>query len=59
MFVLNSSKFRTPRFSDVLVIGISTMSSIWNVEDMNAEYSSNLAKFRNLIREMKQRADLG
>jgi hypothetical protein len=35
------------------------MSSIWNVEDMNAKYSSTPAKFRNLIREIKQRADLG
>jgi hypothetical protein len=42
-----------------MVIEISTMSSIWNVEDMNAKYSSNPAKLRNLIREIKQSADLG
>jgi hypothetical protein len=35
-----------------MVIGISTMSSDWNVKDMNAEYSSNPAKFRDLIREI-------
>jgi hypothetical protein len=35
------------------------MGSNWNGEDMNAKYSSNPAKFRNLIREIKQRADLG
>jgi len=42
-----------------MVIGTSTMNSIWNVEDMNAKYSNNPAKFRNAIREIKQRADLG
>jgi hypothetical protein len=42
-----------------MVIGTSTMSSIWNVKDMNAKYSNNPAKFRNLIREIKERADFG
>jgi hypothetical protein len=33
----------------------------WNVnlKDMNAKDSSHPAKFRDLIREIKQRADLG
>jgi hypothetical protein len=35
------------------------MSSDWNVEDVTANISSNPAKFRDLIREIKQRADLG
>ena len=35
------------------------MSSNWNVKDVNAKYSSHPAKFRNSIREIKQRADLG
>jgi hypothetical protein len=42
-----------------MVIGASTMSSAWNVKDMNAKYSSNPAKFRDSIREIKQRAELG
>jgi hypothetical protein len=32
--------------------------SDWNVKDINAKYSSNPAKFRDLIGEIKQRADL-
>jgi hypothetical protein len=35
------------------------MSSDWNLKEMKAKYSSNLAKFRELFREIKQRADLG
>jgi len=42
-----------------MVIGMLTMSSDWNVEDSTAKYSSNPAKFRDIIREIKQRADLG
>jgi hypothetical protein len=34
------------------------MSSDWNVKDINAKYSSNPAKFRDLIRKIKQRAVL-
>ena len=45
-----------------MVIGTSTMSSDWNVKDMNAKYSSNPAKFkfkfRDFIREINKRADL-
>ena len=41
-----------------MVIGMLTMSSDWNVEDLTAKYSSNPAKFRNLIREIKLRAVL-
>ena len=43
-----------------MVIGTLTMSSDCNVKDMNAKYSSNPAKFRDLIREIKQleRSDL-
>jgi hypothetical protein len=45
----------------VTVIGTSTMSSDWNVNltDNNADNSSYPAKFRDLIREIKQRSDLG
>ncbi len=35
------------------------MSSNWNVKDVTTKYWSNLAKFRDSIRERKQRADLG
>ncbi len=40
-----------------MMIGTSTMSSDWNVnlKDMNAKDSSHTAKFRDLIREIKQR----
>jgi hypothetical protein len=33
------------------------MSSDWNVKEKNAKYSSNPAKFRDLIREIEQRAE--
>ena len=35
------------------VIGTLPMSSYWNVEDVTANISSNPAKFRDLIREIK------
>jgi hypothetical protein len=37
---------------------IGTSRSNWNVEDVTANNSSTPAKFRNLIREIKQKADL-
>ena len=43
----------------MVMIGMLTMSSDWNVEHLTAKYSSNPAKFRDLIREIKQRADMG
>ncbi len=41
------------------VVVTSTMSSGWNIKDINAKYSSNPAKFRDLIRALKQGSDLG
>ncbi len=40
---------------------IETWRSDWNVEDVTTNNSSTPgpAKFRNLIREIKQKADLG
>ncbi len=35
------------------------ISSNWNVKDVTTKYWSNPARFRDLIREIKQRADLG
>ncbi len=35
------------------------ISSNWNVKDVTTKYRSNPARFRDLIREIKQRADLG
>jgi hypothetical protein len=40
-------------------MAIGTWRSDWNVEDVTANDSSTPAKFRILIREIKQRADLG
>jgi hypothetical protein len=37
---------------------IGTSRSNWNVEDVTENNSSTPAKFRNLIREIKQKADL-
>ena len=42
-----------------MVIGTLPMSSDWNVEDETANNSSNPARFRDLIREIKQSADPG
>jgi hypothetical protein len=35
------------------------ISSNWNVKDVTTKYKSNPARFGDLIREIKQRADLG
>ena len=37
-----------------MVIGMLMMSSDWNVEDLTAKYSSNPAKFRDLITEINK-----
>ncbi len=42
-----------------LQVGALMMSSNWNVKDMTTKYWSNPAKFRDLIRVINQRADLG
>jgi hypothetical protein len=42
-----------------LQVVASMMSSNWNVEDVTAKYWSIPARIRDLIREIKQRADLG
>jgi hypothetical protein len=41
-----------------MVTGMSTLSSDQNIKDITVKYSSNSAKFRDLIRELKKRADL-
>jgi hypothetical protein len=38
-----------------MVMGTSIMSCDWNVEDVKAKYSSDPAKFRDLIRDVKQK----
>ncbi len=49
--------------SDALRLGVQVvalmMSSNWNVKDVTTNYWSNPARFRDLIRGIKQRADLG
>jgi hypothetical protein len=41
-----------------MVTGTSTLSSDENIEDIIVKYSSSPAKYRDFIREIKQRAAL-